>query len=530
MLSREDQEISTQQSTKLKIRIPGRKKEVFEPTDTTNGVNRKSIGAAAVSDVGGTSDSEVEICDSNINDHVTNTGQGSTTASLQFVHYKEPKPERKRKDNLDESKLPTKKPRREIPLKSEDKMKTKANTDDKPDVRTFTVYISVFSTETVTEPKRYGKPGKTTTTTTTATKGPFKFDTSHSFADFQREVADALPCREALLPVSKFEWKFDKEAKSAPYKKIADCAGFDALVEAVMKTRVTDNVVIWLHFPKPVKEEDDWDTGRPDHVEQPFDFDVECDRVPTATMKGRIMELTEKRSAAHAALEKEYPVGNFPMFEGKRVWKNLKSGSYIELTDMRMKAWANALASGAESVTISAPPNNGHFSENKRMKVPSTHTTVATSGPITPGDQVVPAIQGTNVHVLPTGYPQPLPYHLYYPPHHMPFMPHHPSFPYAYPPGFTAPGADHSAMFPPPSPGIATTAHKVSLAEFCAQYEIDESDQQKLQKLEYRPGNRTVERLNEKDWREFAGFTTLGWESFLAAHRRFCAAIKSHNV
>ena len=183
---------------------------------------------------------------------------GSTT-SLQFIHYGE----RKRKaatesmddeDNNHATSPPTKKPcQPSIPSKTKDKLKLVD--DDNADVRTFTVHIQVFSTESITDPKRHGKAAKTTTTTKTVTRGPFKFDTSCSFANFQCEVANALPCRKALLPISKFEWKFDKESKSAPQKRLTDHAGFDALVKAIKKTRVTDNVVVWLRLPKPTKDE-----------------------------------------------------------------------------------------------------------------------------------------------------------------------------------------------------------------------------------------------------------------------------------
>ena len=92
-------------------------------------------------------------------------------------------------------------------------------------------------------------------TTKTVTRGPFEFNTSRSFANFQCKVANALPCRKALLPISKFEWKFDKESKSVPQKRLTDHARFNALVKAIKKMRVTDNVVVWLCLPKPTKDE-----------------------------------------------------------------------------------------------------------------------------------------------------------------------------------------------------------------------------------------------------------------------------------
>lgn len=116
-------------------------------------------------------------------------------------------------------------------------------------------------------------------------------------------------------------------------------------------------------------------------------------------------------------------------------------------------------------------------------------------------------------------------------PQFMLYIPH-PSFPYTYPASAQAPNIDRFAALLPPSSGIVTTVHNVSLAKFCAQYGISKSDEpeEKLEKLEYRPGDWNVERLGEKDWREIAGFTMLGWESFLAAHHHFIAAMKSHAI
>jgi endonuclease III len=48
-----------------------------------------------------------------------------------------------------------------------------------------------------------------------------------------------------MLPVSKFKWKFENP-QNAPCKKIANEAGFEALVDVVMAKQTTDNVVVWL--------------------------------------------------------------------------------------------------------------------------------------------------------------------------------------------------------------------------------------------------------------------------------------------
>jgi hypothetical protein len=65
------------------------------------------------------------------------------------------------------------------------------------------------------------------------------------------------------------------------------------------------------------------------------------------------------------------------------------------------------------------------------------------------------------------------------------------------------------------------------LADFCARYHISDSNQQKLAELEYEPGNKMVESLDEKEWKHGVKFSALGWGGFLAAHRKFCRDIKN---
>ncbi|KAF8438003.1 hypothetical protein L210DRAFT_3545188 [Boletus edulis BED1] len=252
----------------------------------------------------------------------------------------------------------------------------------------------------------------------------------------QRKVANTLPCHEAFLPVSQFEWKFDDEPRGAPRKRIADDVGFEALVEAVKKRGTTRNVVIRLHLPTPTQYEDNRDTGSSHHVEDPLDFAGERDVISNKEL------ITEKRRAAIIALELEYPVGNTQLFGGKRVWQNKTTGSYFELAPMYVKIWAHAIAIG--KADLSAPPPI--FDEVNRMKVPAPMA--GTQAPVTPPT--------ADAHLFP-GYPQQPPHYPYYPPQYQPYM-FLPGYPYAcVPPPLSGPG-DHYATLPP-FPGIARTAH-----------------------------------------------------------------------
>jgi len=67
--------------------------------------------------------------------------------------------------------------------------------------------------------------------------------------------------------------------------------------------------------------------------------------------------------------------------------------------------------------------------------------------------------------------------------------------------------------------------HNVSLDAFCSKYNISTADNAKLDVIEYQPGNRIVESLEDRDW-QTAGFSVLGWHSFLAVHWPFRKAVK----
>ncbi|KIJ05549.1 hypothetical protein PAXINDRAFT_159008, partial [Paxillus involutus ATCC 200175] len=236
--------------------------------------------------------------------------------------------------------------------------------DEEP--HNFTVYVQVWSPSA--PEKKPGKGGKASTTIFVS-KGPFKFDTLQSFARFQIQVARILPCRLASLPISKFEWKFENQAQSAPRKKIATIAGYEALIDAIKAKQATENIVVWLCTPKPTKEEDDWDTGGADYVEHPFDFEKETSNGESTSAKGLIAEMSAKRGEAEVLLTKEYPAGKIAIFPDKRVWQNKTTGSYFEITPLRIKIWANAIA--AKTANVFTPPTSTHFAEDKKLKVPA---------------------------------------------------------------------------------------------------------------------------------------------------------------
>ena len=60
----------------------------------------------------------------------------------------------------------------------------------------------------------------------------------------------------------------------------------------------------------------------------------------------------------------------------------------------------------------------------------------------------------------------------------------------------------------------------VSLAAFCQHYSVNAIDQERLEKLEYQPGDK-IDSLPEDDWKTFAGFTSLSWRRIIEKNYSF---------
>ena len=107
------------------------------------------------------------------------------------------------------------------------------------------VHLQVY--QTVVE-KKPGQGSKSSMATSFVLKGPFSFNTLFSFAKFKMQVSSALSCDISKLPVSKFAWKFEGQSQSAPHKKIANEASFEALLDAIKMKCTTKHVVMLLYI------------------------------------------------------------------------------------------------------------------------------------------------------------------------------------------------------------------------------------------------------------------------------------------
>lgn len=192
-------------------------------------------------------------------------------------------------------------------------------------------------------------------------------------------------------------------------------------------------------------------------------------------------------------------------------------------------------------MTLDIPPNSTHFDMKHQLKAPSVMA-LETSA-VNPTMLPAQAIPGVPIYTAPPPLPyfhtfhHPPPYNSYPPSQFSP--PPHWGQPYPYssvylPAPFFAPpqlpaypeyGEAVSAASPVPSLGVAAIVG-VMLDTFCDCYGVSSSDQAKLARLEYLPGERAVEDFAANDW-EKVEFTTLGWKQFLISHKHFISDVKS---
>ena len=176
-----------------------------------------------------------------------------------------------------------------------------------------------------------------------------------------------------------------------------------------------------------------------------------------------------------------------------------------------------------EGVTLQVPPHSIHFDAKACMKPPKT---VAVD-PVVAQEGQNPA-SAPQAQLQPPAYPPFLPWMYQYPPQgYPPQYPHPPGAPLhgSQGPNYYFPGPVAQNNSPFSSPGQALRL-RVPLEDFSGRYEISKSDEEKLAMLEYKPGNNAVLKLERADWKE-VGFTSLGWQAFLDAHKRFIRDVRA---
>ncbi|KAH6905072.1 hypothetical protein BKA70DRAFT_1225861 [Coprinopsis sp. MPI-PUGE-AT-0042] len=356
-------------------------------------------------------------------------------------------------------------------------------------------------------------------------KGPIRFDAKTSFPEFISAMAAALPYAPANFPTAEAKWQFEVP-KASSKKPVQNEAGFETLLQAldVSASKKTPCTSIFVSIPPPSASKEPWDTGDGTFVPTPYSHGYETSAMNPETSfdgsaKATMSSMIDYNNEHLGTLQKKYPAGSHPRFPGKRILVLNVAGQdhYLELTDLRLKIWAMKLSANTSGVSLDQPPNSNHFNISHCIKLAKEK------------ENIDPIAAHPQMSYPPHYYP----YHqapLYPPPVGYPPSAGYPPFPppaHGHPPagagyGYLQPGAaagpSRSYQLPLPSP--RRNLPKMMLQELCAKYDLSDTDHNRLEQLEYCPGDRGVEGLEKNDF-VTAGFTVLSWGRLLEAHHHY---------
>ncbi|KAJ6533534.1 hypothetical protein B0H19DRAFT_1080951 [Mycena capillaripes] len=339
-------------------------------------------------------------------------------------------------------------------------------------------------------------------------RGPFKFMSDCSFT---------LP--PAHIVMDKVEWKPQTPANRTPLP-LGGLVGFDVL-QNQFRSRTKDRIVI-LTMPGPRKPAADapfWATseegedvrdgsGSSASAEKQFDYsELEASTAEESVGQQKIafdkalVPMVDK-------LKERWPVNE----NGKRISTDEKTTFQWELTPIRLNIWGAHMARGA-ATEDTAPPST-QFDVKYRIKShatapaapsqPSVPQNPAAAPPSTSTQQILELMALTMLQQHRSSLPAPTT---------------------AVPTNAVPPKTPTPVPSAPSSP--AKIPHRaVSLFDFCTHYDIMQH-YERLQKLEYEPGDSGIKSLGREDWQNFAGFSKLAWDKVLSKHKQFCADIQA---
>ncbi|KAJ6496436.1 hypothetical protein C8R45DRAFT_1132656 [Mycena sanguinolenta] len=328
--------------------------------------------------------------------------------------------------------------------------------------------------------------------------GPFLFQSSIGYTDFLRILADGCHTKVANLATSTIKWKFDQPSKAAK-KSLANETGFKAMIKS-LRDRHKDYVFsVFMALPSPVKQELPWLLKEPDVKPggSTLDFEYNLDATTSSSVKSirdQISSIDNSSSQDLNDLLDKYPVDNNPLFPGKHIYQN--ETGYFELTDIKLRVWAVAKASG--KATLEAPPNSAHFSRAQTIKPPRA------SGVPAPFPSLPTAPSDTSALQLLLAHPNLAQMLNQF--HGMPFGNPYMQYPFP-PPHLYAP-----APVPVPQPVLANQPSMetksvpvelprvITLQEFFERYKVIEDDQRILVELGYIPGDDSITDVDAATW------------------------------
>ncbi|KAK0235520.1 hypothetical protein EDD85DRAFT_792337 [Armillaria nabsnona] len=330
-------------------------------------------------------------------------------------------------------------------------------------------------------------------------KGPFVFPLSGNFSEFIAATTDTLLLRKEHLVLPELKYHM-KTLQTVPVHSLTSDLAFQTLIDDVTEAKTVAKRIVYVFMPapqRPSSEEEWWTATAADGTQvdaEKFDHSaLEWPETESDICSQKYQIKFDLRIKPHIEeLENKYPLDNYPKeFPGKQMYKS-PSGHFYELVYERMSSWASKLAQMTPGVTLKAHPNTAWFDVKHRL-CPQPQTldletpTVPVSAPAaTPASVPAPTAANPYLEVLATSMmnQQQQMFHQQQMMQMMKMNPHggHLSRP---------PSLDHHSLpgSQAPSPAKPLT---VNLDDFCAHYNIDNEDQDRLCKLHYKTGDQVL--------------------------------------
>ncbi|THU81438.1 hypothetical protein K435DRAFT_873343 [Dendrothele bispora CBS 962.96] len=401
--------------------------------------------------------------------------------------------------------------------------KRKSKSPEETPVKTLITYIQIRKPTRAPSSSR----SKQTAVSEFTSRGPFEFKTSDSYQTFLEHLADTLPCIIAQIPQNSIVFRPDKPTNSREKPLGSEVAYRAMLRDFIHRTEKQGlSMTITMDPPaKPVEEPAFWDTGEVN--KQPnFDFtSLETTNIGDSVVSQK-MSFDAKNAPIMEDLRKQYGIGTHVLYPDRRVYTD-QNGTSWELNDLRLSVWASHINRNTPGVDVTKPPAANCFDYSQRLKppkqvlstsIPTPTSTIPTSAP-TAADPVAahPAMSANDTsrdrlidvmivsllqqavnataHTSNTASSNQL-------------------------------TAAASTSVPNSAPSSPCRPIHVTLDKFCSQYHLSDKDKERLEELEYTPGNRSIDKLCSAEWKD-VGFKTLSWNKVLEAHYRFLKDVKS---
>ncbi|KAJ7207887.1 hypothetical protein GGX14DRAFT_567194 [Mycena pura] len=352
---------------------------------------------------------------------------------------------------------------------------------------------------------------------------PFSFTEEHTYSDFLSFLCEKLGCaREQLLPRHEAEMKFKpQKPKTAESDVVGGESGFKIMAANIFKKKPEYHTIdVLLPPPSAVRTAaPDWSTDDTKPNFDPSAYETPTPNLTSNSIAAQRASINEQSRSEQQALLDHYPIGNVPHLDNKkRYWKQVSTGHYFELNTLRIGVWANAMASGREGVDLQNPPASIHFDANARVKIihgrnieDVSNSAQTVPSPSSPRNndwmaqqmqmQMQQMQQMQMMQMQLCGFPYPFRDNV-----HSPDLPR----------PFQAVNHARHLRSTHPSP---VKRHSVTVSQFCAYYDIDDTDRDRLIDLGFRPGRPIPSELDNGLIE--LGFVRFVWVHIVDCNRRF---------